>query len=42
MNVKDLFAVWFLERFDRFMDLITFGAWTRARGDVVLNIRIKG
>lgn len=34
MNLKDRFAEWLLAAFDRFMDGITFGAWTQVRGDV--------
>jgi hypothetical protein len=41
MNLRDRFAEWFLAAFDRVMDVLTFGTWTRVRGDVVPNIKVK-
>lgn len=41
MNLQDRFAEWLLAAFDRFMDAVTFGAWTRVRGDVVRNVKVK-
>jgi hypothetical protein len=41
MNVRDRIMELLLAAFDRFMDRITFGAWTRVRGSVVPNIKVK-
>jgi len=41
MNLQDRLAELFLAAFDRFMDRITFGAWTRVRSEVIPNIRVK-
>lgn len=40
MNLKDRFAELFLAAFDRFMDVITLGNWTRVRGSVVPQVKI--
>ena len=40
MALKDCFAEWLLAEFDRFMDGITSGAWTRVRGEVRPNIKV--
>jgi hypothetical protein len=41
MNLKDRFFEWLLAFVDRNLDRITSGSWTRVRGDVVPNIKIK-
>jgi hypothetical protein len=40
MNLKDRFAEFVLAAFDRFMDFITLGTWTRVRGSVVPQVKI--
>lgn len=35
MNLKDRFAEFVLAAFDRFMDFITLGTWTRVQGEVM-------
>jgi hypothetical protein len=41
MNLKDRIMEWLLAAFDRHMDWITFGAWTRVRGQVIPNIKVR-
>ena len=41
MDLQDRFAELLLAAFDRFMDRITFGAWTRVRSQVIPNIKVK-
>ncbi len=38
MNLQDRIMEWLLAAFDRFMDGLTFGSWTRVRGKVRPNI----
>ncbi len=38
MNLQDRIMELLLAAFDRFMDRLTFGAWTRVRGSVRPNI----
>lgn len=41
MDLQDRMMELLLAAFDRFMDWITFGAWTRVRGRVIPNIKVK-
>ena len=41
MNVQDRIIEIVLAAFDRLMDRITLGAWTRVRGQVIPNIKVK-
>ncbi len=41
MNLQDRFFEMFLATLDRILDGITFGAWTRLRGNVVPNVRVR-
>ena len=42
MGLQDRFMEWFLARFDRVMDLVTFGLWEKVRGEVTWNqIKVK-
>jgi len=41
MNLKELIITCILAALDRFMDRITRGTWTRVRGSVVPNIKVK-
>lgn len=38
---KEKFIVAMLTMFDRLMDAVTFGLWTKVRGDVVPNVKVK-
>lgn len=41
MEIQDRIIEVVLAAFDRFMDRITRGAWTRVRGQVIPNVRVK-
>lgn len=41
MDLQDRMMEWLLAALDRFMDGITLGAWTRVRGSVVPNVKVK-
>ena len=41
MNVKDRFMERLLVAWDRCMDVLTFGLWTRVRGEVRPEIKVK-
>lgn len=41
MQLQDRFAEIILSLFDGVMDLITLGGWSRSRGDVIPNIKVK-
>lgn len=41
MNLKDRFVEILLTAFDRLMDAVTFGLWTKVCGDVVPNVKVK-
>ncbi len=41
MILQDRMMEWLLAALDRFMDRITFGTWTRVRGSVRPNVKVK-
>lgn len=42
MNLQDRITEIVLSALDAVLDIFTLGAWTRARGAVVPNIKVKG
>lgn len=40
MNLEERLMVMLLAAFDRCLDVVTFGQWTRVRGSVVSQIKI--
>ena len=41
MNLKDSIMEWLLAAFDRFMDWLTHGEWTRVSGEVKVRVTVK-
>lgn len=41
MNLKDRLVELLLAAFDRFMDVITLGAWSRWQGSFIPNLKAK-
>jgi hypothetical protein len=41
MNLQDRLAEYLLAKFDRLMNIFSFGAWSRVCGSHVPNIKVK-
>lgn len=41
MNIHDRIVEWLLAAYDRFMDRITRGTWTRVHSQVIPNIKVR-